>query len=408
MMKYLILQAKRLARVMPAVLLVATVLFGALTLAYGSLLQANNEDPQKNPMRIGIVGTADDRLLELGISALSTMDSSRFAFELVSFDEKTAQQELEAGALVAYFVFPQGFMQSALQGVVPSIEYVGRPGAQGIVSMLNEEVTLLISDLVEAAQKGVYGSWKALSKQGFPQKGGKVMSALSIDYVRLILRRSQMYQQETLGISDGLGFSGYLLCGLTVLMLQLLTLPFAPVFIPKNRPLRYVVASKGTGVAAQCICRAAVYFAALVGVCVLVLGGMELAGELQLFEGISLFALKDMLRFLPVIFMVAGISFFVYTLATDMVGGVLLELLGSVMLCFLSGCLYPAYFFPDVLQRVGAVLPTGCARAYLASIFTNANATAAGWGLGVYGFGFFAASVLLQLWQKHRDEGVAG
>ena len=60
-----------------------------------------------------------------------------------------------------------------------------------------------------------------------------------------------------------------------------------------------------------------------------------------------------------------------YCLASDLVGGVLLQFFTSLFLCMLSGCLYPAYFFPAALQKIAAWLPAGLARIRLAGFFTG-------------------------------------
>ena len=81
-----------------------------------------------------------------------------------------------------------------------------------------------------------------------------------------------------------------------------------------------------------------------------------------------------MLRGLPVAVLAAAVSYLVYSLVSDLISGVLLQFFVSLALCFVSGCLYPVYFFPSGVQRVAAWLPTGAARNYLAG---------APWGLAV-------------------------
>ena len=52
---------------------------------------------------------------------------------------------------------------------------------------------------------------------------------------------------------------------------------------------------------------------------------------------------------------------------------VLLQFFLSTALCFVSGCMYPVYFFPVSVQRVAAWLPAGLARSQLASCITGEN-----------------------------------
>ena len=76
-------------------------------------------------------------------------------------------------------------------------------------------------------------------------------------------------------------------------------------------------------------------------------------------------------------------------------GGVLLHFFGTLTLCFVSGCMYPVYFFPVALQKVSAYLPTGLARAQLSSCITGKTEFLTGLLLILYGILFLLLSVLL-------------
>lgn len=396
MKRYFGLQAKRFARVLPAAILTGAILVGMMLLAYGGVLQSYMQDEENSRMRIGIVGTAEDKLLQLGISAISSMDSSRFVFELISMEEPQAERELKAGEIVAYVAFPDGFMESALHGVVPPIQYVSRPAAQGIVSMLKDEIAGMISDIVAAAQKGVYGIYGALHNMNLPNKAATLTADSSIRYVQFILNRAQMYQAENLGISDGLGFSGHLVCGVTVLILLLMAVPFGCVLIEKNLAHSHVSKAKGVGIFTQFSCQFFAYFASFLVLGLGMLTAMHFAGSLPAMEGLPIFNLGDLPRFVPVLFMTAAMSFLFFELATDMVEGILLQFFSSVLLCFFSGCLYPAYFFPESVQKIAGVLPTGLSRAYLEGALGGADNAHLFWGIFAYSLFFCALALLVR------------
>jgi len=89
---------------------------------------------------------------------------------------------------------------------------------------------------------------------------------------------------------------------------------------------------------------------------------------------------------------VTCLSFMLYALAGDLIGGVLLQFFVTAALCFVSGCMYPVYFFPVAVQKVAAWLPYGAARRFLATYFTGGQD-----GLGlllVYSAVFCAVGVL--------------
>ena len=80
--------------------------------------------------------------------------------------------------------------------------------------------------------------------------------------------------------------------------------------------------------------------------------------------------MKTLRKILPVLLLAAAFSFMLYALSRDLIGGVMLQFFVTVILCFVSGCLYPVYFFPVRVQQIAQWLPTGIARAQLASCIT--------------------------------------
>jgi len=64
-------------------------------------------------------------------------------------------------------------------------------------------------------------------------------------------------------------------------------------------------------------------------------------------------------------------SFCLYQLTAQLLSGVLLQFFVTVAMCFLCGCMYPVFFFPEGLQKLGAWLPAGLARSLLAGCVTG-------------------------------------
>ena len=71
------------------------------------------------------------------------------------------------------------------------------------------------------------------------------------------------------------------------------------------------------------------------------------------------------------VLLVSAFSYMLYCLSTDLIGGILLQFFTALGLCFISGCLYPAYFFPPQVQTMAQLLPTGVARSLIAGAFTG-------------------------------------
>ena len=141
MKKYLLLQLKRLARILPPVLLVAAVLFGCMSVAYDAIGDINNESGQQTKFKVGLVGTAGDTYMEMGLAAVESFDSTRFSVDFDQMEEKEAEKAMRQGKISAFIQFPEGFMDEAMYGNILPIKFVTSVGADSLVSMVKEELT---------------------------------------------------------------------------------------------------------------------------------------------------------------------------------------------------------------------------------------------------------------------------
>ena len=73
-------------------------------------------------------------------------------------------------------------------------------------------------------------------------------------------------------------------------------------------------------------------------------------------------------------------------------------------LCFVGGCLYPIRMFPDVIQELAAVLPSGIARAHTVNVFIGL-ASAEIWKMLAYTIVFAALAVAVRSGKTGRVRG---
>lgn len=396
MRKYFILQLKRLLRILPPVLIVAGILFGCLCIVYDASMALNEESGQQTKFKVGIVGTAGDSYLQMGLTAVESFDSTRFTVEFEQMSEPEAERAMIHGDIAAYVVIPDGFMDAALYGDIMPLKYVSTAGSVGLVSMLKDELTQIIEVMLIESQKGTYGAGNAVSANG--GSGSKVIGEISIQYVDFVLSRSKLYTATELGIFDGLGMGGYLLSGLGIVLFMLICLTFAPVMIRRDPSLARMLSARRKPAFAQVLCDFAVYMLGLLAIALIVL-------LLIVFRPDAHITLRMILQCLPALFALGAMSFLMYEAVTDMVSGVLLQFFITLALCFVSGCLYPIAFFPDSVQKLSCVLPTGLARLQMANCIlgkTSVQTTAALLGFGCL---FLAVAVLIR---KIRVAGVRG
>lgn len=368
---YCYLQIKRLARFLPGALCVVLVLLIGLLTALTVTVRKDAAAEENQKVRIALVGTAEDGMIQMGLAAMRSFDSTQFSMELVEMTEEEAHTALQRGKIGAYLVMPDGFMDQAMDGNILPIKFVSTTGAAGMVTIFKEEVSRVIASLLLESQQGVYGMQKAMRDNEIGSRG-KHMTDLAMTYVEYVLVRDKVYQVNSLGISDALELTDYLACGLAVLLLHLACLPFAPLMIRRDLSLGRMLSAKGKPALLQSLCDFGVYLLGIVVlVALFVLAGAAFAKDtLRDLNGFDL-----LLRSLPVLVMVCSFSFLLYALTSDLISGVLLQFFLSAALCFVSGCMYPVHFFPVSVQRVAAWLPAGLARSQLAGCVTGTHDT---------------------------------
>ena len=399
MVKYFSVQGKRLLRYLPGALLIALLLLIGIGLAFQLILNQNANSDQQQRVQIAVSGQTDDVFLQMGLSALNSFDNSRFAMELIEMDTDSAKKALARGEIAAYIVIPEGFMDAAFRGEVIPLDFVSTTGSADLISIFKEELGTAISNLLVYSQKGVFGLWDAMHENGLDEKLPGQMDALSLVYVDYILARDNVYKVQELGISDALGFEQYLICGLAVLLLLLICLPFASAMINNDPSLGRMLQAKGISAIGQALCEYVVFAAMLVLISAVLIGSASIAGIVT-DTGLSLW--DAVVCILPVLFVVTSFSFMLYSFTGQMISGILLHFFMSLAMCFVSGCMYPVYFFPSSIQRLAAWLPTGLARTQLSACFTGAEPEATLLLLG-YSLVFLCVGIFLR---RHRIKEV--
>ena len=406
---YFKLQCKRVWKLLPRLLCALMALLLGLGLVFFSTIKSDSESENKTRVRLAVVGNAEDTYLDMGITALETLDTSRFALQVIRMEEDEARTAVEQGTIAAYVIIPDGFLEDAMRGKVHPLTVVSSDNAEGLTSMFKNEITSVISDYVLHAQKGVYGAADALRATGISEGIGDYMGRFSLRYAEVIFRRSDLYEVQELGIADSLGLGGYFFCGISVVLLMLIVLPYAPLFVRRDSSLGMVLRARRLGSFGQA---AGELFALLLGlfvpVLVIALGlfGMNLVsdGGLIALLGTELSWLM-VFGVIPVLVMIGALSLLLFELSRDLVSGVLLHFFLTLSLCYVSGCLYPVFAFPESVQHLSVFLPTGIARSHLAACITGEGVLLSGLMLCLYGGVFFALTVFVRRIRLQKGRG---
>lgn len=399
MRKYLLLYSKRLLKILPFVIVVTSILFGSLAVAFRVVKEMDENDAMNVKFRIGVVGTAGDRYLSLGLAAFQSMDSTRYSIELVSMNEEEAKRQMRTRNIAAYVVFPDGFMEAALRGEIMPVQYVSTAGGVDMIALIKDEITIMVEQILYESQRGTNGVGEALWDNDLVKLSGKHMDGIAMEYVELALKRGKLYSARELGIGNGLDMNGYLLSSLTVLFLLLLCMGYAPLMIHADRSMEQLLASRRIGPVKQSAAEFFLYFSSLL---TLALAAVLLIHASDVLKGYNL-GPGAVLKLLPVVLCVAAWSYLCYEISRNIVGGVLLLFLSAVVMAFVGGCMYPAYFFPESLQTIGSILPAGAARLQIAGCLTGADTTQSSYLLMGYSALFLALAVAARIYAVRSD-----
>lgn len=366
------MQFKRVMKKLPALMavnLLVCAIGGALAFYFlrEGILQKNGQK-----YRIGIVGELEESYIGFQFLALiKAMDDSRFVIDFQMLSEREAAKALREGKLTAYVRIPDGLVANLERGInSQAIEYVVPDGQEGLVSTLMKELTGEVSVIVTRSQNATYGMQDILRKQGRKDIWGEATEQMCLRLISVIFGRTGLCQVEILGMANGLSAHGYYFCGIFVFFLLLLGINSGPLFYGRKRGLYELMEARGIGAARQV---AGEYLAYLILV-LLCMTGIYLGLNLVLGKGIlqipecqdmgTLSLAAFVAELLPAAAMLAAMQYFLYEAVTGIVSGVLLQFICGIGMCYLSGCFYPAAFFPTALQYLGRLLPTGVVMRY--------------------------------------------
>ena len=395
------LQARRALRHLPFVLAV-TLLLAAAALLLGMLIgdsRKNADDQQK--VEIGVVGETDSNYLRMGLAVMETVDTSGYSIDFTIMDEREAEAGLRSGRLVAYIRVPEGFARKLGTREQVAVTCVTFTDSADVGTRLIDDLAGSVGDLLLGAQNAIFGMDDYMDRYAPEVDQNAVIDRLQDGYTNSLLNRSSLLRVETVGYGENESFFGYFLCALLTFFLTLWGMSAAPLFSRRSGELAGLLTLRGLSPAGQVLAELLAFAGLMVCSTAPLLCAVPAlfgaAAGVPEFTGLSAGALLlRALWALPVGMMLASLSFFLYELVPTGVTSVLLQFLTALGMSYLSGCLYPASFFPDGLRTFGELLPAGVARRTFSSVLSRGTPGALLWAVLGYTALFYALSALLR------------
>ena len=374
MKNYFTLQIKRIAKILPFItILTLVLLIGLATILSGMITKLAASDKNK-PFTVAVTGDMENSYLQLGMTAMQTLDETRFSIKFIEMSEAQAQKALETAKISAYIIIPENFIDKAIYGDIDPITFVTSPGMESVTGILKKEITELITEMVICSQQGSYGVEDALNDNGLEAISGTHLNSISIDYAEMVFKRNKLYKATEVGVTDGISTIEYYVCAIFLLLLVLIGIPFAAIYIKKDYALNRLMLSRGFSTIKQISFE---YLAHLISmliqaaVIMLILVAVLLVAPHLMSTSLPLEINADIIfKTIPVIIMLSAFNIMMFEFSSNIVSGLLLHFFTAIGLCYITGCMYPIYTFPRGIRTLSMFLPTGIARSYLASAFS--------------------------------------
>lgn len=384
--RYFKTQIKRTIKTFPQLLVFTMALTIGLCLILQIIFTLNASKENNQVVQIGIVGDMSESYLGIGISVIKNLDSVKSMANIQSMSEEEAKNLLLKGAISAYAVIPDGFISSLITGENKPIKYVTTSEVQGLGGILINELVAAISDMVTLSQNAVYSMQVYMIDNAMQEQLWDATDAINIELLEAFLNRKDIYEMKLIGIENNLSLKGYFFCSILLVFMLLWGIASVSLFAREDASLFRILYRKGFSATQQVMAEWLSYCLLLfMSVCCVMASALILMhfSDIRIQEWNALGAIGQLLfcvKLLPVVIMLAAFQMLLYEIASGVVNGILAQFVSAVSLAYISGCLYPISFFPEVIQRLSYILPTGAGLRYLRKILSVQNV----WGEAVF------------------------
>ena len=406
-MKYFWLQCKKLIRILPFTLVITSLLL-AIALIVFSQVSAFVKSDSEARFRIDVVGDTSSRFFNVGVTALKTLDSSRFSLDFAIVDEETARKNLIAGRSSAYIVIPKGFIKAASYGKIIPISYYTTSSTVDISALMRDEITTVVSVLLKESQKAVFGEEVLLNDNGYRVISKKEINELNLEFIGFIVDRTKMYKAEITGVSFGLNIVQHIFIGFIVIFLCFALIPISCIHMRQDNSMLKMLSASGKGAFYTVLTEYLAMLAVLLASFFILVMGVAILNsvcDISLYLDLGLNLTELVVCAVPVAIMVCSLAFLVFEISGNLISAVTGYFFFSLGLCYISGCIYPLYALPQTLQKIASWLPTGVARAFISLHATGEKTSLAFCSLFLYTLVFLGLATYVRRYKLSKGEG---
>lgn len=375
---YIITQMKRALRLLPLAVISSILILLGLGLTAFMLFKPDEMAQGKKKIEVAVVGNTEESYLGFGIGMLNNLDSSRVSINFSYMSEDEAKDKLLKGEVSGYIVVDDDFIEALGRGENIPIKYVTQKDG-GLIEMVARDTAGVISSIIVNSEKAIYAMQAYMNINGREDEIAAHTKNMNNNFLSIVLSRKNIYD---VNIADGLRGAStleYYSSGLMIFFTFLLGIGSGLFLVKTDKALYRLLYIRGHNAVSQ-VLGEYIAFSMILMVSVftifLSISVVILSAHIDInasYENFSISALEFVVRFIPVIFMLSAFIFLIYELAGDIISSVIAVFITAISLAYISGCLYPADFFPKAVRNISALLPLGAALRYMLGAFADSN-----------------------------------
>jgi hypothetical protein len=342
------------------------VLIGIIAFSSTKLLY-NNETIQK--ITIAIVQQEEDDLVKMGLQMIESMESIDGISEFVLMNEKEAIEALKAQKIFAVLLFPTDLIQSIIYGKNTPVEVI-LPANMGIEAAVFKEITDAGAIMLGSTQAGIYAMGEYLEAYHLETSLKEAEDFLNRVYLTSVLYREDYFRKIEVSATGSLTITQHYIAYGIILFLLLNGIACANILQEKTTALENKLYFTGIGSVAYIVTKI-ISIAMLLWTSLVLLGGF-LSSIIYFTTQNSV--IENILCIFPLFIVslaVASIIVLIFQLTKNLIGGVMLLFLSSIIMTFLSGGFLPAAFLPEGIRNVGQRMPTTILGKQVGEIIAN-------------------------------------
>ena len=375
---YVITQMKRALRLLPLAVISSILILLGLGLTAFMLFKPDEMAQGKKKIEVAVVGNTEESYLGFGIGMLNNLDSSRVSINFSYMSEDEAKDKLLKGEVSGYIVVDDDFIEALGRGENIPIKYVTQKDG-GLIEMVARDTAGVISSIIVNSEKAIYAMQAYMNINGREDEIAAHTKNMNNNFLSIVLSRKNIYD---VNIADGLRGAStleYYSSGLMIFFTFLLGIGSGLFLVKTDKALYRLLYIRGHNAVSQ-VLGEYIAFSMILMVSVftifLSISVVILSAHIDInasYENFSISAIEFVVRFIPVIFMLSAFIFLIYELAGDIISSVIAVFITAISLAYISGCLYPADFFPKAVRNISALLPLGAALRYMLGAFADSN-----------------------------------